>query len=364
MRVELYRLPVDAPDDVSPLADLIRSGRVRADQISAVIAQNEGDAYARGFTLHVLGQLLSEATGQSREAVLRRVPLLMIGQANVAPLIPHLNVFVTLPEARGSGGAKRLVIGTGLTRDLSPEEYGTMAEVHAVADTVRAAMAEAGLTDPADVHCIYIKTPELSPKRIAEAQGRGARLRSVDLRAAAGLARGAGGLGAALALGEVPEAKLKDDVIGTDGSLFSRVAQVSSGIEQTACSVIVVGNAAGSASDLVAGHCVMKDALDVGTFKDGLRSVGLDFACCPDEAQLARVENLFIATSVDVLPTIRGRRHTIRTDFLWASAGAQAKAFANAVIAGVMGDPMYLSKSGNEHQGPRGSTLVTIFARP
>jgi ring-opening amidohydrolase-like protein len=127
--------------------------------------------------------------------------------------------------------------------------------------------------------------------------------------------------------------------------------------------VIVAGNAAGSGSDLVVGHCVMKDVLDLPAFKDGLRSVGLDFACCPDPAQLARVENLFIGTSADTLPTIRGRRHTIRTDFLWASAGAQAKAMANAVIAGVMGDPMFLSKSGSEHQGPRGSTCVAIFAR-
>lgn len=172
-----------------------------------------------------------------------------------------------------------------------------MAEVHAAAATVRGAMADAGLTDPADVHCVYVKTPELSPKRIAQAQGRGARLRTADLRAAAGLARGAAGL-------------------------------------------------------------------DLPAFKDGLRSVGLDFACCPDAAQLARVENLFIGTSADVLPTIRGRRHTIRTDFLWASAGAHAKAMANAVIAGVMGDPMFLSKSGSEHQGPRGSTCVAIFARP
>ena len=60
MRVELYRLPVEGPDDVSPLAELIRSGRVRADQISAVIAQNEGDAYARGFS--VINEYMREET--------------------------------------------------------------------------------------------------------------------------------------------------------------------------------------------------------------------------------------------------------------------------------------------------------------
>ena len=362
MRVELHRMPVASPDDVSPLDDLIRSGRVRADQISAVLAQNEGDAYARGFTLHVLEELLSEATGQTREEISRRVPMLMIGQANVAPLIPHLNVFVTIPEERGTG-AKRLVLGTGVTRDLLPEEYGTMAQVHAVAETTQAALAEAGLARPTDVHCVYVKAPELSPQRIADAQRRGRRLRTTDLRASAAVARGAAALGVALALGEVPEAALKDEAIGSDWSLFSRVAHVSSGIEQTNCRVIAAGNAAGSASDLVVGHCVMTDALDVASFKDGLRAVGLSFACCPDPAELARVENVFIGTGANTVPTIRGRRHTMQTDFLWASAGAQAKAMANAVIAGIVGDPMLLSKSGAEHQGPRGSNCVAIFAR-
>ena len=362
MKVELYRLPVASPDDVSPLAELIRSGRIRAEQVSAVIAQNEGDYYARGFTLHMLEELLSETTERSREEIRRRIPLLMIGLAHVGPLSPHLNVFVTIPELRGPPSQKRLVIGTSVTRDLFPEEYGTMAQLREVATTVKRAMQDAGLHDSQDVHCVYVKAPELTNERLQDAESRGQRVRSRDFRITGAYTRGAAALGVALALGEVSESRLSDDVICQDWDLYSRVAHVSSGIEQTACKVVVMGNAARSATELVVGHCVMADALDVDAFKDALRSVGLRFSCCPDARERAKVENIFIGTGANLVPTIRGRRHTMQSDFLWAFAGAQAKAMANAVLAGIMGDTMYLSKSGSEHQGPRGSNLVAVFA--
>lgn len=363
MKVELYRLPVASPDDVSPLAALIRNGTVQPRDVAAVIAQNEGDYYARGFTLHMLEELLSGATGESREAVRQRVPMLMIGLAHNYPLIPHLNVVVVKPGVRGSGTEKRLVAGTGVTRDLLPEEYGTMTQVREVAATVQRLVQAAGITDPADVHCAYVKVPEITDDRLKDAASRGRTPRSSDNRALGGFTRGAAALGVALALGEIDVKRLSDEAIGRDWDLYSRVAQVSSGIEQTACKVVVLGNGAGSASDLVAGHCVMKDPLDLESFKNGLRSVGLTFSCCPDQAQLARVENIFIGTSANHVPTLRGRRHTMLSDFLWGFAGAQAKAAANAVIAGIMGDTMFLSKSGSEHQGPRGSNVVALFAR-
>jgi cyanuric acid amidohydrolase len=363
MRVEIYRLPVSSPDDVSPLAALIDNGTIAARDVAAVIAQNEGDYYARGFTLHMLEELLSERTGETREAVRRRVPMLMIGLANNYPLIPHLNVIVIKPGVTGSDPHKRLVAGTGLTRDLLPEEYGTMTQVREVATTVKQAVKDAGITDVADIHCVYVKVPEITDERLKDAASRKRLPRSSDNRVLGGFTRGAGALGVALALGEVDARRLTDEAIGRDWDLYSRVAQVSSGIEQTACKVVVLGNAAGSASDLVAGHCIMDDPLDLDSFKNALRSVGLRFTCCPDRAQLARVENIFIGTSANHLPTIRGRRHTMHSDFLWAFAGAQAKAAANAVIAGLMGDTMFLSKSGAEHQGPRGSNVVAVFAR-
>jgi cyanuric acid amidohydrolase len=255
------------------------------------------------------------------------------------------------------------VAGTGVTRDLRPEEYGTMVQVQEVASTVRRLVGEAGITDMADVHCVYVKVPEITDERAKDAASRGKKPRSLDNRVLGGLTRGAGALGVALALGEVDGARLSDEAIGRDRDLYSSVAQVSSGIEQVSCRIVVLGNAAGSGSDLVAGHCVMQDPLDLDAFKNGLRSVGLEFDCCPDRAQIARVENLFIGTSANHVSTLRDRRVTIDSDFLWAFAGAQAKAMATAVIGGIMGDTMFCGKSGSEHQGPRGSNVVAIFAR-
>ena len=46
-----------------------------------------------------------------------------------------------------------------------------MVQVKEVAKAVRAAMAEAGISSPADVHCVEVKCPNLTAKRIADAEG-------------------------------------------------------------------------------------------------------------------------------------------------------------------------------------------------
>src|SRR6202030_1823383 len=127
-----------------------------------------------------------------------------------------------------------LAIGTAHTPDLPPEHLGRRAQAELVATGVRAAMVDAGIADPADVHFVQIKCPLLTAERIAEAEARAAAtpprdtLTSLGLsrrpppadglaepaaRAAAtatrdtlksmGLSRGASALGVGLALGEV-----------------------------------------------------------------------------------------------------------------------------------------------------------------
>ena len=211
----------------------------------------------------------------------------------------------------------------------------------------------------ADVHCVYVKVPEMTAERVKDAASRG-RSRARPTIALGGLTRGAAALGVALALGEVEAKQLSDDVIGRDWNLYSQVAQVSSGIEQTSCKVLVIGNARGSASDLVAGHCVMR-IRSTSTVQERAPQVGLAFACCPDQQQIARVENIFIRPRQRA-PRIRGRRHTMHTDFLWAFSGAQAKAMADAMVA-----PSWATRCGSgiwlRAPGPRGSNVVAIFAR-
>ena len=47
MDVGVYRLPMAGPDDVSELAALIEAGEVNPMRYVAIIAQTEGDGYAR-----------------------------------------------------------------------------------------------------------------------------------------------------------------------------------------------------------------------------------------------------------------------------------------------------------------------------
>ncbi len=48
-----------------------------------------------------------------------------------------------------------------------------MAQVHAVADGLKAAMADAGISGPDEVHFVQIKCPLLTAERIGEALARG-----------------------------------------------------------------------------------------------------------------------------------------------------------------------------------------------
>src|SRR5947208_2965215 len=78
--------------------------------------------------------------------------------------------------------------------------------------------------------------------------------------------------GVALALNEIERAP--ESAIGKDWSLYSRVASTSAGVELLRNEIVVLGNAAGWAGDLVIGHDVMKDAIDADAARRVLAAIG------------------------------------------------------------------------------------------
>ncbi len=116
-------------------------------------------------------------------------------------------------------------------REIRPEELGRMAQVKAVAEGVRAAMADAGIASPDQVHFVQIKCPLMTAQRVAEAASRGATVAIRDTLKSMGFSRGASALGVGLALGEIPQTALSDAVIARDVTLFSGRASTSAGIE-------------------------------------------------------------------------------------------------------------------------------------
>jgi cyanuric acid amidohydrolase len=344
MNYDLIRCKMDHPGDVSELEKLLNEGIVEAGDITGIIAQTEGDGYARGYATLAFEVLLSQKLGWSRQEVFDRIPMMMIGKTG-GLMSPHYSIFVRKEdEASASSvkGKKRFAFGVTSTRALLPEEIGTLKQTDLVTEAVIAAMKDSGITDIADIHCVEIKCPW--------GVG-GAR------------AKAASALGVAIALGEVNRELLTEDRINTDHSLYSVKASVSAGQEQVACRVILMGNTESSTSRLFIGSGMMEDSLDLDGLGAALRSAGLDANPTLSKQEQSRVANVFVNCGADALGKVRDRRHTMHTDALSMHAGILAKAVANSVVGSFVGDTMILCSAGSEHQGPPGANLISVVAR-
>lgn len=280
-------------------------------------------------------------------------------------MVPHAAVMVRRNVPGRPGATKRLVAAGGCTKDLLPEDVGTMAHLHGVKDLVKALMRDAMIEDPKDVHMVFVKSAWPDEHQRAEARSRGKRP-VTDVHLLLGnLSRGASALGVAAALGEVNETDLTEKVfLQQQDRYFSQVAHCSSGNERTSNAVILLGNTTASVSESFIGHGSMKDSLDADGVKQTLKSMGFRFDCCPSKQDLARIEYAFLKPKGRDTPTIRGYRHTMNTDPALAMHGWNIeKAPAHAVVASVLGTPLIEVASGPEHQGPPGVSLLAVVAR-
>src|SRR5438552_12016762 len=157
---------------------------------------------------------------------------------------------------------------------MAPEEVGRMGQIRKVAAATHAAMADAGLSDPKDVHLVMVKVQGLTTGSIRDAESRGKTVVSHDLtfgpEGAGVYANDAAALGVAMALGEVPASKLSDEVVRRDWDLYSEVAMTSSGGEKRHGEVVVFGNSTTSRSHLRIGHSVTRDFIDAEGVRQAL----------------------------------------------------------------------------------------------
>jgi cyanuric acid amidohydrolase len=360
----VHRVPMRHPGDVSSVADLIASGAVAADEIVAILGKTEGNGcvndFTRAYAVQALCVMLAWRLATTAEDVAARIAMVMSGGTE-GGLCPHfIVVSVARTDAAPTGG---LAIGCAFTRDFAPEELGRMAQVRATAEAVRAAMHDAALSDPADVHYVQVKCPLLTSERIGQAQARGATVATQDTYASMGLSRGASALGVALALGEVPETALSDAAIGQDTALFSGRASCSAGVELLRNEVVVFGNSPAWAGDLAIAHAVMQDGIDLPAIQAALRGAGLDPGAgqlAPDQA--ARLVALLAKAEPSTTGRIRGNRH-IMNDDSDINATRHARALVGGVAAAATGRTDLFISGGAEHQGPDGGGPVAIIAR-
>ena len=361
--VEVFRVPCSGPGDLRSAQALIDTGALVPADIVAVMGKTEGNGcvndHTRDFAATSWCHFLSPYLQCTPAAVAQRVALVMSGGTE-GVLSPHFTVFTRRRVPAPDHSDMRLVVGIAHTRDFLPEEMGRVAQIEATAAATRAAMVDAGITDPAHVHFVQVKCPLLTAAKVQAALARGAEPSTHDAYESMGFSRGASALGVAVALGEVPTAAATDAAVLSDWSLFSARASASAGIELEHNVVIVLGEAAGAASNIRIGHTVMQDAVDATSVRSMLRE---HFHIDPDgQALQKRLVNLLAKAEANPNGRVRGERHTMLNDSD-INATRHARAAVGGVLASVVGHTALYVSGGAEHQGPAGGGPVAALVR-
>src|SRR3989449_3055740 len=307
-RVDMFVCPSATPADTSGLQALADAGKIKPDTLVALVGKTEGtgahDDWGRVWADVALRDWTAKFLCIPVGEVAKHVIFVLSGGCP-GVITPHIAAvtreWLDVPDG-SQDGEKRLVVGRAGSDAITPEEVGRMGQIRKVADATHKAMADAGLTDPKDVHLVMVKVPGLTTASIADAESRHQTVVSHDLtfgpEGAGAYSNDAAALGVAMALGEVPEGKLSDEVVRRDWNLYSEVAMTSSGGEKRHGEVVVFGNSNASRSPLRIGHSVTKDFIDAEGVRTALRSAGLEVECLPNERDLSQLGHVFAKSGI------------------------------------------------------------------
>jgi cyanuric acid amidohydrolase len=356
----VHRLSMRAPDDVEPLIAAIREGRILPECIVGILGKTEGNGCVNDFTRAFAVRALRDALAPHVSAdALDAVSLVMSGGTEGA-LAPHMLVLERREDAAGISPA--LAIGSVRTASLPFEHLGRREQALMVANGVRAAMRQAGLNDPADIHFVQIKCPLLTAERIARTEALGKTVATRDTLKSMGLSRGASALGVAIALGEISEDAVTDDVIGRDTSLWSSRASTSGGVELSDHEIVVLGMSADWSGDLIIDHAVMTDQIDIEPVRASLARLGFQASGQLAGSERGRLVALLAKAEAGTSGQLRGYRHTMLDDSDISST-RHARGFVAGVLASLTGHAEIFVSGGAEHQGPDGGGPVALIAR-
>lgn len=356
MAIDVVKVEITSVMDASGLEEHVRSGRMQADEIVAVIGKTEGNGGVNDFTRILSDQAFRAVltrNGTRSEAEVKAIPMVWSGGCD-GVITPHATVFAR-NAATGPKDQLRLAMGTAMSPRLLPEDIGRPAMVEKVAEGVRLAMQDAGISDPRDVHYVQTKTPLLTIDWVRDAQSRGKDC-ACEVHQSMGVSNGTTALGIAVALGEIEMPKAQD--ICRNLELYSSVASCSSGVELDCAQIVLLGNKAGAGGRYRIGHAVMKDALDIDGIYAAIRSAGLDLPERPRAEDLnGRVVNCFMKCEADRTARLRGRRQ-IMLDDSDVHHHRHSKAAVGAIAALAIGDPAVFVSVDAMHQGPQGGGPV------
>src|SRR5262245_22599698 len=356
MSIEVAKIELRNVQDASGLEACIARGQFAADEVIAVIGKTEGNGGVNDFTRILADQAFRRALqkhGKRSEAEIAAIPMVWSGGCD-GVITPHATVFASNGRT-GAASKSRLAVGTAMSAELLPEDIGRPVMVEKVANAVRAAMRDAGIDDPKDVHYVQTKTPLLTIESVREAASRGHDV-ACEVHDSMGVSNGTTALGIAVGLGEIKMPRAEQ--ICRDLDLYSSVASCSSGVELTQAQIVLLGNKPGAGGRYRIGHAVMRDALDIDGIYDAIRNAGLELPERPRAEDLkGRVVNCFMKCEADRRGTLRGRRQ-IMLDDSDVHHHRHSKAAVGGVAAAESGDPAVFVSVDAMHQGPQGGGPV------
>lgn len=364
MPFEVRKIEIKGVQDASGMAALIDEGVFAADDVVALIGKTEGNGGVNDYTRILADQAFRgvlRARGSRSDDEVNAIPMVWSGGCD-GVICPHATVFARVPDAAGTDTEDpRLSVGIAMSDVLAPEDIGRPAMVEKVAEGVRRAMADAGITDTAEVHYVQTKTPLLTLETISDAKARGHTVYTEDTLYSMDISNGTAALGIGVALGEIPMPTAEQ--IGRDHDLYSAVASCSSGVELDRAQIVVVGNAPGARSRYRAGHGVMRDALDADGIWSAIRDAGLDLPDRPHHRDLnGRLVNVFLKCEADPRGRLRGRRQVLLDDSD-VHHHRQIKGAVGGVTAATVGDAAVFVSVAALHQGPLGGGPVAAVVQ-
>ena len=356
MAIEVAKVELKTVQDASGVEECIKAGRFAADEVIAVIGKTEGNGGVNDFTRILADQAFRKVLmkhGSRSEAQISDIPMVWSGGCD-GVITPHATVFAR-NDKTGPSSKSRLAIGTAMSAELLPEDIGRIAMVEKVAEGVKAAMKDAGIDDPKDVHYVQTKTPLLTIDSVLDAERRGQHV-ACEVHESMGVSNGTTALGIAVALGEIKMPKAEEICRNLD--LYSSVASCSSGVELTQAQIVLLGNKPGAGGRYRIGHSIMKDALDIDGIYESIRNAGLDL---PQRARASdlggKLVNCFMKCEADRTGKLHGRRQ-IMLDDSDVSWHRHIKAAVGGVAATAIGDPAVFVSVDAMHQGPQGGGPV------
>jgi cyanuric acid amidohydrolase len=365
MHINVHKIDMASPSDVSGLATLIDTGAVDPATIVALIGKTEGNGgandFTRGFATLSYQLLLANHLAISPEEVGKRVAFVWSGGTE-GVLTPHATI-LTKTDAQGTpDGSKRLAMGIALTDVVPPEDIGTKRHALAVAGAVKQALLDAAIDHPADVHYVQVKGPLLTPAGIADADSRGVTTATRDPNGSKAFARGAMALGVALGLEEITQEAFDATRIAGDLDVYSAVAATSAGGELVSCEVLLFGNSSRATSPFRMGHAVLADAIDASGVRRALADAGLELSAEPTPDETSRIAAIFAKAEASPTGRIRGHRNTMLSD-ADINYERHARAALGAVIASLTSDTAIFVSGGTEHQCAPGAAPIAAIVR-